>query len=400
MYQNKAEDAVVTPAHLLLVPSDIHNSVNFLNFSNVGLNTLSESSAFPKIRNASKVYNSNLVHTPSSLSSKYKTISSLYTNENAYLRSSSFGLQRQHNLASTAALGNSFSATILDSQSFDRFLSNNLNMSFSATDQSNGTKVSPLSFIRDASVGVDVDSSRLSPLTSASSVVSSSQGKLSLFPSLLTHINDNSDKSGLDYPIFKVLSPSLTSGSFLNSETMYTQQTSSDQTSSTAQYTSLTTSNSPTSSKYFNLNGPNSKVLLGDQSIRNIPTLSPSKGNLNLSSQTNTLLSNYQGGDRSNSPLTPLTSATDLRTGYADNALMNKLGSARSFLSSSYPAVLSSSAKYSNSLDYDSSEVASSSFNAKGGTSVIAHTSSKKGLSGDVFVGSREKTPRAINTAY
>jgi hypothetical protein len=400
MYQNKAEDAVITPAHLLLVPSDVHNSLNFLNFSNVGVNTLSESSAFPKIRNASKVYNSHLVHTPSPLSSKYKTLSSLYANENTYLRSSSFGLQRQHNLASTSALGNSFSASVLDSNSFEKFLSNNLNKDFSVDSQVSTPKVSPISFNRDSISSTDADTARLSLLTESSASVTPAKGKLALFPSILTHVNDNSDKSGLDYPIFKILSPSLTSASFLNSDSMYSQRSSSSQTSATGSYPALTSLNSATSSKYFNLNGPNSKVLLGDQSIRNVPVLNPSKGNLNLSSGLNTLTSNIAGASRSNSPMTPLMSASETQTGYSDVSLVNKLGSARSFLASSYPAVLSSSAKYSNSLEYDSSEISSTSFNTREGALVKAHTSSKKALSGDVFIGSREKTPRAINTAY
>ena len=128
MYQNKAEDRVVTPAHLLLVPTDASSLTNFMNFKNIGLNTLQASSAFSKIRNATKVYNSHLVHTPSTFTNKYYSLNSTFASEDDFLTTSSYGLKKQHNLSSTSSLGNSFSATLLDSQSFNQFLATNLNM--------------------------------------------------------------------------------------------------------------------------------------------------------------------------------------------------------------------------------------------------------------------------------
>jgi hypothetical protein len=400
MYQNKAEDAVITPAHLLLAPSDSSNSLNLLNFKNIGLNTLDQSSAFPKIRNASKVYNSHLVHTPSSLSSKYKTISSLYANENDHSQTSSFGLKRQHNLAPTSALGNSFSSTVLDNASFQKFLSANLSLTSDTQAQLNQPRISPLSLTRSDVTPASAESSRLAAVTTGSSRVSSSASKLSSYPSLLTHINDNSDKSGLSYPVFKLLSPTLSSGKLLNTETVYGASSVDAVASSTQQYPSLTTGNTSTSSKYFNLSGPNSKVLLGDQSIRNLPNLTPNKSNLNLSLTNNTITSNFSEQARVNSPLTPANSAADYRSNYVDRALTNKLGSSRSFLTSSYPAVLSSSALSTNSLEYDSPVAISSSLDVRGGSSVVDTSTVKQGTAADVFVGSRDKTPRAINTAY
>ena len=400
MYQNKAEDAVITPAHLLLAPSDSSNSLNLLNFKNIGLNTLEQSSAFPKIRNASKVYNSHLVHTPSSLSAKYKTISSLYANENDHSQTSAFGLKRQHNLASTSALGNSFSSTVLDNTSFQKFLSANLSLTSDTQAQLNQPRISPLSLTRSDVTPASAESSRLASVTTGAARVPASASKLSSYPSLLTHINDNSDKSGLSYPVFKLLSPALSSGKLLNTETVYGNSSVDAVASSTQQYPSLTTGNASTSSKYFNLSGPNSKILLGDQSIRNLPSLTPNKSNLNLSLTNNTITSNFSEQARVNSPLTPANSATDYRNNYVDRALTNKLGSSRSFLSSSYPAVLSSSALSTNSLEYDSPVAISSSLDVRGGSSVVDTSTVKQGAAADVFVGSRDKTPRAINTAY
>jgi hypothetical protein len=400
MYQNKAEDAVVTPAHLLLSPSDSNNSLNLLNFKNIGLNTLNESSAFPKIRNASKAYNSHLVHTPSSLSAKYKTISNLYANENDHTQTSSFGLKRQHNLASTSALGNSFSSTVLDNASFQKFISTNLNLTSDVQAQLNQPRISPLSLTRNDVTAASTEASRLSALSTSGTKAAASSTALASYPTLLTHINDNSDKSGLSYPIFKLSSPSLSSGDLLNKEIVYSSNNTNDNLAATQTYPNLTTDNVSTSSKYFNLSGPNSKVLPGEQSIRNLPTLTPNKSNLNLSSSGNTITSNLSENVRLNMPLTPANSAADFNTNYVDRSIANKLGSARSFLSSSYPAVLSSSALSTNSLEYDSPVSISSSLDTTGGTAIVDTTKIKSGSVADVFVGSREKTPRAINTAY
>ena len=55
MYQNEADDRIVTPAHLLLMPSDPSGSANFLNFRDIGISTLRESSAFLKFEISQKL---------------------------------------------------------------------------------------------------------------------------------------------------------------------------------------------------------------------------------------------------------------------------------------------------------------------------------------------------------
>jgi hypothetical protein len=128
MYQNKEEDAVVTPAHLLLIPNAVGTPFNLVNFSNIGLNTLKESSAFSKIRNSNKVYNSHLIQSPSSLTSKYNSINSLYGNEGVAFDASSFGVKKQHNLLSSASIGNAPSVHAIDSSSFNKYLTETLNV--------------------------------------------------------------------------------------------------------------------------------------------------------------------------------------------------------------------------------------------------------------------------------
>jgi hypothetical protein len=48
-HQNKKNsNSTSTPAHLLLLPNDNSNILNFMNFDEIGLNTSKDSSAFKK----------------------------------------------------------------------------------------------------------------------------------------------------------------------------------------------------------------------------------------------------------------------------------------------------------------------------------------------------------------
>ena len=400
MYQNKPEDRVITPAHLMLIPLDSGSMTNFLNFKNIGVNTLQESTAFSKIRNSTKVYNSHLVHTPSTFTNKYYSINSTFSNENDYLTTSSFGLRKQHNLSSASSYGNSFASTVLDSQSFDKFLTTNLNVNSKSTSESSSLAPSPLSLGRDESVTSTPNTARLSGLLSPNASAPSSLTKLVAYPSLLSNINDNSDKAGLSYPITKLTSPNVVSGEFQNSGLTLQQAQSADSSSVTSDYSSLTRGNSSTSAKVFNLSGPNSKVLLGDQSIRSHVNLSPSKSNYNLSAGLNTLTSNAQFGSRFGQQGNSFSNALASESDYADYSLTNNLASSRSFLSESHPAVLSSLPSGSNSLNYDSTTATTGTTSYTADGELQESSKRSKSSVGDVFVGSREKTPRAVNTAY
>ena len=122
MYQNEASDGIVSPAHALLIPQDGSRVANFLNFKDLGVNTLRESSAFAKIRNFTKIYSTNLVQNDSDFTAKYRQLSNLYLNENNFLESHSFGVSKQCNFSSTLSLGNGSASVMLDLQSFKRFL--------------------------------------------------------------------------------------------------------------------------------------------------------------------------------------------------------------------------------------------------------------------------------------
>lgn len=402
MYQNKLEDRVVTPAHLLLVPSDASGMVNFMNFKNIGLNTLQASSAFSKIRNSTKVYNSHLVHTPSAFTNKYYSINSTFASEDDFLTTSSFGIKKQHNLASASSLGNSFSSTMLDKNSFNRFLESNLNINSATVDnyELGSVKPSALSLRKSGSSDIStVDNTRLSNLTKPTTSLISSNAKLTSYPTTVENVNDNSDKAGLNYPETRLASSNFVSGSYKNTSILY--NANSNELSSVAiAPEELTRSNQSSNSKVFNLSGPNSKVLLTDQSIRSHVDLNPSKSNYNLSSKFNTMTSNSNFATRSGKSTNPFTTSSHALTNYVDYQLFNNIASSRSFISESHSPITSSNAALSNTLNYDSNQVITKSVSYDNNGSLEDVFLSKKGKVGDVFVGSREKTPKAINTAY
>jgi hypothetical protein len=94
---------------------------NFLNFNDIGATTSNKSTAFKKIRLNSKVFTTNLIHTPEPFLNRYNTINKLLTNETKFLESANYGFKRQHNLTAHAAV-NCNNANFMDSNSFNRFL--------------------------------------------------------------------------------------------------------------------------------------------------------------------------------------------------------------------------------------------------------------------------------------
>ena len=355
MYQNKTDDKVVTPAHLLLLPLDSSNLINYMSFKDIGLNTLNESAAFSKIRNSTKIYNSHLVHTPSTLTSKYNYINSTYVDENALLTTSSFGVKKQHNNISPLALGNSASVSTLDSNSFEKFLSSTLSINERVLNKDSSFKPSPNSLTRPVENSSQLDSLRTSSMLTNASTTDVNSTKLTTYSSTISSLNDNSDKAGLAQPSAKVTSQNATNGVLNNNSIVFRASSLDENSSVTADYNSLNRNNQSTTTKEFNLSGPNSKVLANDQSIRNFSGLTPNKSHLNLSSSTNTLQSNINLTDRVNKPMSPVSIAADFESGNVDYDLFNKLGSNRSFIAASHPSVLSSNNLERNSLSYDRS---------------------------------------------
>lgn len=112
----------MSPAHILVIPTDNSNILNLLSFRDIGLDMLQASLAFKQIRAASRVYTSNLVSSPSSITDKYIKLNNLYFNDANLIGSNNFNLKRQHALTSAMAT-TSINSTFLDAKSLDKFLS-------------------------------------------------------------------------------------------------------------------------------------------------------------------------------------------------------------------------------------------------------------------------------------
>jgi hypothetical protein len=97
---------------------------NFLNFNDIGATTSNKSTAFKKIRANAKIFTTNLIATPNPFMNRYNALHKLTNSEGKYLESVNYGLTRQHNLSTHAAL-NCNNLNFLDNKSFLQFLEYN-----------------------------------------------------------------------------------------------------------------------------------------------------------------------------------------------------------------------------------------------------------------------------------
>jgi hypothetical protein len=109
-----------------------------MNFDELGLSTVKDSSAFKKIQFFSKTNTESIFNMKSDFESNYYRLSSLYNTDLKLMASLNYGISRQHNYNSLAST-NKFKATNLDKISVDKFFDYNLNTQFthnSLTDSS------------------------------------------------------------------------------------------------------------------------------------------------------------------------------------------------------------------------------------------------------------------------
>jgi heme/copper-type cytochrome/quinol oxidase subunit 2 len=116
-----------TPLHLILSPTDNQKILNFLNFKEIGSNSLMNSMSFKKIQTFSKTNPQELFNTPSDFSLRYLKLAKLYINDSSITNSNSYGTIRQHNYSSSSSLSNQF-VTSLDDNSVNKFINYNYNV--------------------------------------------------------------------------------------------------------------------------------------------------------------------------------------------------------------------------------------------------------------------------------
>jgi len=353
-YQNKTNDQVITPAHILTLPLDNYKLLNFLNFNDVGANSAQEMNAFKKIRMFSKTYTSNLVYLPNNYSQKYKTLSSLYINDTLFTDSYSYGLKRQHNFLSSQALINNQS-TFFNLNSVNKFV--NFNFKNNLSYKTNLNNLLNLNYFKKIN-NLNVNSSFFN-LSNVFNKMYLNDFSINLNNSLIysnfiSNINDNSDKPKINYPFNKLFNSKLKKNNFFNFNSI-------NQLNNSSNDSSLLDFNSENSNYFFNSNSSyklmstfsnNQSILSNGRFIRNFMNSSAQSSSYNYSLNLNTVNDNLSNVNKNigftNSSLLDL-----VNTDWINDLSANKYLSAKISLDYPYSPIISNN-PFNEWKEYDS----------------------------------------------
>lgn len=146
----KTGQTTSTPAHLLLSPSDNAKSVNFMNFSDLGVNAAKDANAFKKVQYFSKTNPQALFGNVSEFSSRYDKLANLYLTDSDLNSAANYGTYRQHNYASKLSTTNNTN-TLMDKSSLTKYVDYNLQVNSPSPNYLPGTIGSSTDFVSDAS---------------------------------------------------------------------------------------------------------------------------------------------------------------------------------------------------------------------------------------------------------
>lgn len=199
----------MTPAHLLLIPTENGKTVNFFNCLDIGSNTLKGSEAFSSVRNSTKAYNTNLLTLTSPNVSKYFKIHNLYFNDNNFLDTANYGIKRQHSLISPSTTTNNFS-TFFDFSNKNHFLTYTLG---SVTGSTHSAKfdLNTQDFTPNTPFTLTKNAVTFLSLLELGGKSSSKSSLLNLlnFPKIISEINADSDGSVLSSPVLKLTNTNM-----------------------------------------------------------------------------------------------------------------------------------------------------------------------------------------------
>ena len=380
-YQNKVNDKIVTPAHLLLLPAENSKNLNYSNFENIGSNTLKSSESFTKVKNVSKTFYSNLVTSPSTITTRYKNLNNLYVNDNNFLNSVNYGLQRQHNLVSPVATTNQYSS-FLDLSSHKKSLVFNLGHSSIKSDFWN----SPVKALPQLNKLTHFKMPSYHPIFT----------KTFFYPSFLTKFNNDSDKTLIYQPILKFFS-SYSDKKFYKNFNQVSE-------SSYSPYQTQTLYAHPTILPQFDTfqqvssSGQNAKILPADQTSRQYSKLSKIASNFNLSESNNTVASNLLTLKTTQVSSSFFNNYLMDQSEFSDLSVVGKILSNRYFMVGNYPSILSSN-PFIKGVDHSSMKtnyyVSYSNKNH-----LTLEYFKQKSSSVDLLSGSRERSPESVNSNY
>jgi hypothetical protein len=368
-----------------------------MNFKNIGANTAQESSAFKKIRMHSKLYNTNLVHTPTTFTNKYTKLNSLYTNENSLYDSLNYGLKRQHNLTSTAATTSTYS-TFLDRNSMDRFLTSNLqyNTDRNTTDMfTNNLNSFSKKQVNNLNL---INLNKLNVLMEHNNEFNSKGFKnLLTHPNLIIELNDDSDKPTIKLPIRKLLAVPLIKNELINIVSVSNSTNHNYTTSNISNLIENSLNNKSITTKLFKTASESQGILPADQSVRKYSKLQANNTNFNLSLGLNSIDSNLKA--LNNNVVDSLFKThTNVKSNWIDFSVSQKLANNSFFFEAPFSPILSNN-PYLLPLDYDtttSKTITTNSINNK----VYLNVEKRSSESISLLSGRRDNVIKTLGASY
>jgi hypothetical protein len=367
---------------LLLIPFDNKKLINFLNFSDLGLNNLKETNAFKKVHTISKSNKNNLNVITHNYSTSYKKLNQLTLNSKTYQLANNYSFVRQHNLlplASTGVPGKTF----LDSKGLTKFLAVNTNKKTSDT-------VNLRWYAQTLNFHKPLNTQEISASATVGSILRknflSTAGILSNYPDSSNNLNTDSDKKLLLYPSRKLFNPS-----FLNFKTAIPNFGKVDEGVSVPGVKSfnplqLYLNNSTNTPIIQTSQSTNQSALPADQNIRQYQDLTP-----------NTHSFNYA--------MNPVNIDNDLyksyniaKAGWVNSQLVTTFLSNKVYIDTPHSPIFSSNTKV-NSSSYDTSTTITDKLLPTKNTftnTVEVNTSN------NIFLlrGKRDGAPNFLNTTY
>jgi hypothetical protein len=265
-----------TPSHVVLSPSSNNSNLNLLDFSKVGLSTLSDSTAFKKIQYFSKVSPQSLYSNSSNLESKYAKLSDLYLKSSATSNAYNYGTFRQHNYTTSAS--NQYKQGLLDSNSVSAILSYNYGIEDNQVPSFDGQNTSLTALNSTSSVDLNlVNSIKDSSLAATSSITSLAES-----PTQQNSIASTVDAKSHNNPLKYIDSGKNQSSSLstLNSDLSSLSNDGAPHASD---------DNLGLSFKFKDNKSPNMGFLSSEKNVRLIDNINPTKLNPSLSANNNNL---------------------------------------------------------------------------------------------------------------
>jgi len=281
-----------TPTHALLSPTDNSKVLDFINFNNLGSNTINMSNAFKKIQSSTKTNTQELFNTESDFSLKYNKINNLYLNDSNAHDSLYYGIKRQHEYTSSLSLFNN-STSQLDNNSVSKLLDYNFNYNNNTNLYNNTSLYNNSTKLKTNTLNTNINTGEY-------------------------YINDLSDYYKTN--TFKEFGQSIVKG----------QVNSSLQPNLSLLNSSILNLNTPNQLlgldiiyKTFFSKSPNQQILSSDRNVRNLNNLNPLKNNINVSSNIN---DNFISTDNKKSLMTQSTTfftQNHTPTSFSNGKLLN-----------------------------------------------------------------------------